>query len=498
MTTLHLRKSIGRSPWRCGFLLLVLACFGLSPTAQALLPPPAPDGGYPNQNTAEGTNALFRLTTGIQNTAIGGSALFSNTTGAYNTATGFDALGRNTTGSQNTANGFAALFGNTTGIQNTATGYVALSSNTTGGQNTATGYGALNLNTIGSSNTANGFGALGSNTTGTNNTATGFGALNLNSTGGSNTANGFGALGSNTTGSSNTATGVGALSRNTTGPDNTANGLDALGSNTAGYHNTANGFQALSANTTGNYNTANGVQALYSNTTANDNTANGYQALFNNTGNSNIALGNSAGSNLTTGSFNIDIGNAGVAGDARKIRIGTVGTETVTFISGIHGVAVTGTAVVVSGSGQLGVAPSSARFKDAIKPMGNASKGILALKPVIFRYKKDIDPDTIPQFGLVAEEVEKVNPDLVARDAEGKPYTVRYEAVNAMLLNEFLKEHQKVQDLEKQIETLTAGLQKVGAQLAAASPSRGGLEAIKFAAGRIRGGGPAPQVVKNP
>src|SRR5205085_8486171 len=136
-----------------------------------------------------------------------------------------------------------------------------------------------------------------------------------------------------------------------------------------------------------------------------------------------------------------------------------------TFIAGIHGVAVTGSTVTVNSSGQLGVAPSSAQFKEAINPMDKASEAILALKPVTFRYKHELDPDGIQQFGLVAEEVEKVNPDLVARDEQGKPYTVRYDAVNAMLLNEFLKEHRKVEQLEKQVAALTAGLQKVSVQL---------------------------------
>ena len=187
-------------------------------------------------------------------------------------------------------------------------------------------------------------------------------------------------------------------------------------------------------------------------------------------------MGYLAGDNLTTGSNNIDIGNVGVAGEAAKIRIGTAGTQTAAFIAGIRGVAVTGAAVVVSSSGQLGVAPSSERFKDEIKPMDKASEAILALKPVTFRYKHELDPEGIPQFGLVAEQVEKVNPDLVARDEQGKVYTVRYEAVNAMLLNEFLKEHRKVEDLEKdlrativqqqkEIEALTTGLQKVSAEL---------------------------------
>jgi hypothetical protein len=193
--------------------------------------------------------------------------------------------------------------------------------------------------------------------------------------------------------------------------------------------------------------------------------------LDNSTGSNNIALGNSAGHNLS-GSNNIDIGNQGVVGESGTIRIGTQGTQTKAFIAGIHGVPVTGVAVKVSATGQLGIQPSSARFKDEIRPIDKASEAILALKPVAFRYKKDVDRERTLQFGLVAEDVEKVNPDLVARDADGKPYTVRYDAVNAMLLNEFLKEHLHVQEQDaiiarqqKQIEALTAAVQKVSAQL---------------------------------
>jgi len=236
--------------------------------------------------------------------------------------------------------------------------------------------------------------------------------------------------------------------------------------------NTAIGIDA-STNTTGYANTATGTEALFFNTTACCNTAYGFAALFNNTiGGSNIALGNNAGFNLTTGSNNIDIGNAGLAGDSGYIRIGVSGVQTKTFIAGISGASGTGNPVVINANGRLGVRPSSQRFKDEIKPMDEASEAILALKPVTFRYKKEIDPDRTAEFGLVAEDVENVNPALVARDADGKAFTVRYEAVNAMLLNEFLKEHRKVQQLEanavrqqKQIEALTAGLQKVSAQL---------------------------------
>jgi uncharacterized coiled-coil protein SlyX len=488
MTTLHLGNSISRSPLRRGCLLiaLALACFGLSPIAQAVTP--APDGGYGGNNTAEGTQALFSLTTGANNTALGGAALFHNTSASGNTATGFRALFFNTTGISNTANGSQALYYNTTGYANTATGLRALFENTTGIYNTAHGDSALYSNTTGAEDTADGAFALFHNTTGSN-----------------NTANGDTALLGNTTGSDNTANGAQALLRNTTGEGNTANGVAALAINTTGGGNTANGTNALYSNTIGNNNTVNGGSALFSNTTGGDNTADGSGALsFNTTGSANIALGDNAGLNLTTGNNNIDIGALGVAGESNKIRIGTVGTQQATFIAGISGVTVAGgVGVIVDSNGQLGTVVSSERFKDEIKPMDKASEAILALKPVTFHYKKELDPEGVPQFGLVAEQVEKVNPDLVARDAQGEIYTVRYEAVNAMLLNEFLKEHRTVQELkstaakqeatitqlkstvaqqqkdfqaaaaheQEQIGALTADLQKVSAQVEMSRPA---------------------------
>ena len=337
--------------------------------------------------------------------------------------------------------------------------------------NTVLGDDAL-LNNLGVDNTAIGANALYSNTTGNFNTATGIDALFSNTTGINNTANGNGALVSNTTANNNTANGVAALAQNTTGFNNTANGVGALEFNRTGDNNMANGFQALHSNTTGGRNTASGVSALNHNTTG-----------FNN-----IALGFLAGDNLTIGNNNIDIGNKGVAGEGNVIRIGKQGTQTATYVAGVSGATVTGTAVVVNGSGQLGVAPSSQRYKEQIQPMDKASEAILALKPVTFRYKKELDPQGIPQFGLVAEEVEKVNPDLVARDEQGKPYSVRYEAVNAMLLNEFLKEHRKVEKLEatvaqqqkdfqKEIQSLAgivkeqaSQIQKVSAQVEMSKP----------------------------
>ena len=415
-------------------IALALGRFGLSPQARAVDPPP--DGGYPNQNTAEGEDALLSLTLGFSNTAIGYHALYSNTTGGNNTAVGFDALLSNTTSSDNTAVGFDALLSNTTGFGNTANGYAALQSNTT----------------------ADG-----------------------------NTANGYIALSSNTTGIGNTATGYQTLIVNTTGDRNTANGIDALFSNTTGSFNTAIGGSTLASNTTGGDNTATGVNALINNTTGNGNTATGLYALQNNTtGSSNIALGTFAGTNLTTGDNNIDVGNAGVSAEANTIRIGTAGTQTNAYMSGIYQTTVArGLAVVIDSTGHLGTKGSSERFKDAIKPMDEASEAIHALKPVTFHYKKDLDPEGIPQFGLVAEEVAKVNPDLVARDDQGKIYTVRYDAVNAMLLNEFLKEHRTVQELKSnaakqeatiakqqtQIEALISGLQKVSDQLELSKPA---------------------------
>jgi hypothetical protein len=355
--------------------------------------------------------------------------------------------------------------------------------------NTVQGDNAL-VNNTGTDNTAIGFNVLELNTTGTNNTAIGSNALFSNTNGFHNTAIGDRALFSNTTSFDNTATGHSALFGNTTGDNNTAIGSRALWQNTTGRTNTAIGSTALLENTAGNNNTATGTGALTSNTTGSDNTATGDAALFGNTtGSNNIAVGAIAGFNLTRGNNNIDIGSPGVAGEANTIRIGVQGTQTATFIAGISGTPLgPGVAVGVNVNGQLGVRPSSARYKEAIQPMDNASEAIHALKPAKFRYKKELDPDGISQFGLVAEEVEKVNPDLVARDEQGKPYSVRYEAVNAMLLNEFLKEHRKVEKLEatvaqqqkdfqKEIQSLAgivkeqaSQIQKVSAQVEMSKP----------------------------
>ncbi len=337
---------------------------------------------------------------------------------------------------------------------------------------TAEGCDALNVLTTGEANTGLGWRALFSDTTGNFNTAVGAGALVLN-TGEDNTAVGAAAGLLNTTGLGNVAVGAGALVDNDSGSFNTAIGSAALNSNTTANDNTAVGSGALAVNAIGTGNTGIGRQALLS-TTGNGNTALGAFALQNvETGGDNIALGNGAGQGLITGDNNIYIGsNVSSSTESNNIRIGTQGTQMATFIAGISGATVSGTAVVVNGFGQLGVASSSKRFKNEIKPMDKTSEAIFALKPVTFRYKKEIDPAGVSQFGLVAEDVARVNQDLVVRDKEGKPYTVRYDQVNAMLLNEFLKEHRKVEKLEanavrqeKQIEALTAGLQKVSAEV---------------------------------
>jgi hypothetical protein len=319
---------------------------------------PAPDGGYPGGNTAEGQNALFSLTTGGFNTGVGFFALRANTSSRFNTAVGAGTLLANTA-DRNTANGAAALLSNGTGVDNTAIGAFALLNNTQGNSNTATGAGALFSN-------------------------------------------------------------IGSF--------NTANGVDALHNNGNASANTAIGAGALTQNLSGNGNTALGVNAGFNVTTA-----------------TNVIAISSTAANVSDTCF---IGN---------IRgVGTVNNNAIP--------------VLIDSDGQLGTVSSSLRFKKDIEAMDKSSEAILALKPVTFHYKSD--STNRPEFGLIAEEVAKVNPDLVVRDNQGEIYTVRYEAVNAMLLNEFLKAHRKVQELEanaarqqEQIEALTAGLQKASAQL---------------------------------
>ncbi len=400
-----IKTSIGRPFLRSSLILIALALgfVALGPMARAVVP--APDGGYPGGNTAEGQNALFSLTTGGYNTAVGFFSLRGNTTSSFNTALGAGTLAANT-GDQNTATGAAALFSNTTGTFNTANGALALFSNTTGYNNTA---------------------------------------------------NGLYSLFSNIDGAGNTAVGADALARNIHGNDNTAIGILALLSNTTGGNNTAVGWSALASNIDQNDNTAIGSHALYRNTGA-GNLAIGSGALDSNTsGSFNVAI--NGGRNLTTGIFNIAIANDGVAGESNTTRIGILQNRC--FISGIREVT-TGVPdainVMIDSGGQLGTVSSSRRFKKEIKPMDRASEAILGLKPVTFHYKSD--KAGTPQFGLIAEEVAEVNPDLVVRDKNGEIYSVRYDQVNAMLLNEFLKEHRTVQELKSAMARQEATIAK--------------------------------------
>jgi hypothetical protein len=384
------------TPTRRLVIALMVLCFGLLPQAQAVSPPP--DGGYPGNNTAEGTSALFSLSSGVANTALGFQALYYNTTSSYNTV-----------------EGFRALFSNTTGAQNTATGSSGLLSNTTGSFNTANGVNALYFNTTGTNNTASGARALFDNVGGIQNTAVGALAL-FHSTGSNNTALGFAAAYSND------------YSHYNTGFLNTAIGANALAGGDGGSYNTAIGASALAGVTTfggGNYNTAVGFQAL----------------LNGNFSNNNIALGAFAGTNVYSAEHVICIDAAGA------------NVSNTTWIGSVYGVTTqsgTTAPVVVSDTGQLGTVASSERFKKDISTMEKASDVILALRPVTFHYKSDAKGT--PQFGLIAEEVAKVNPALVLPDKEGKPYTVRYDAVNAMLLNEFLKEHRKVKQQAREMQ----------------------------------------------
>jgi Chaperone of endosialidase len=385
-------------------LLALFSLFAAGREAQAVVPPP--DGGYPSFTTAEGQKALFSLTTGAANTAVGWSALLTNATGSFNTATGAGALLFNTA-DENTAFGAAALLFNTIGERNTAIGAAALLNNTEGGENTAIGDRALS---------------------------------------------------SNTTGNFNTAVGDQALLNNITGQGNTAIGDTALANNPPGNFNTAIGTSAL-LNTTGAQNTGIGANTLAHNTAGNSNTAIGHGALFSSTGSGNIALGQNAGGSVTTASNVICIGASGANVDG-GCYIGNayfnvqpiVGTDP--------------DSVTITSTGRLGRGNvSSRRYKHDIQPMDKASEMLYTLKPVSFRYNKEYDATQTLAFGLIAEEVAKVYPDLVGRNPKGEPESVRYEQINAMLLNEFLKEHRKVEKLEATVADLAAQLQKVTAQV---------------------------------
>jgi hypothetical protein len=382
-----------------------------------------PSGGVP---VVINSNGQLGAPASTSNTALGLQALESNTAGTYNTATGVTALAGNTDGTANTASGYSALLNNTTGSSNTAVGYQALLANSTGSDNTAVGFGA------------------GTYATGGNNTLIGFWA-GLYTNGSNNTASGYQALMSNT-GTNNTAVGSQALQGGAieasanSGGDNTAIGSGALINNSSGGGNTALGFEALNSNTTGINNTAIGGLALY----------------YNTTGCCNIAIGPNA-ANLVSGgnSNNIHIGSQGASGDSGVIRIGTQGSQTSFFVTGVNGVT-TGSndaiPVLIDASGQLGTVSSSRRYKEDIQDMGDASRDLMRLRPVTFRYKKPFADGSKPiQYGLIAEEVDEVYPDLVAHSADGQIETVKYQVLDSMLLNEVQKQNQRAQQQDETI-----------------------------------------------
>jgi hypothetical protein len=387
-----------------------------------------------NGNTAIGLSALASNTTGSNNTAVGSDALAVNNTGVHNTAVGADTLASNTTGSANTAVGNQTLQSNTTGGGNTAVGGLSLTTNTTGGDNTAIGQWSLEFNTTGSNNTASGQAALESNTTGSGNVAVGQAALTTNTTGNGNTAVGYQAMMTNNAGGS-VAVGQDAMQLSINACCDAAFGQNALQNNTFGQQDTALGGLALSSNTTGNNNIAVGFQAATS-----------------------VSGGNSN---------NIHIGNAGASGDTGAIKIGTSGTQTSFFAAGINGVTVAGAVdVMINSSGQLGTVLSSQRYKEDIQDMGEASSGLLRLRPVTFRYKQPYEDGSKPiDYGLIAEEVAQVYPDLAVRGADGQIQTVQYQKLTPMLLNEVQKQAEENRRQAEQIRLLEERLAALEALL---------------------------------
>ena len=401
-----------------------------------------------NGNTAIGLSALTSNTTGTNNTAVGSDALAVNTIGEHDTAIGAYALQSNTTGGANTAVGNEALQSNTTGSGNTAVGGLSMTTNTTGNDNAAIGQWSLENTTTGSNNTASGQAALEDNTTGSGNTATGQNALNANTTGNQNTAVGFQAMMTNNAGGS-AAFGANAMQLSIDACCDAAFGTQALQNNTFGQQDTAIGGLALSNNTTGNNNIAVGFQAATSVTGANSN--------------------------------NIHIGSVGASGDGAAansgvIRIGTPGTQTSFFAAGVTGVT-TGLAgavnVVVDGNGQLGTISSSARFKEDINDMGDASSGLLRLRPVTFRYKQPyLDGSKPLDYGLIAEEVADVYPDLVVKNADGQVQTVQYQKLTPMLLNELQKQAEQIRQQAEQNRLQTEQIRSLEDRLAALEAAR--------------------------
>ena len=416
-------------------------------------------------NSAFGYGALFYTLTGNHNTGVGTQALNFNSSGSWNTASGFASLYFNSTGSYNTSTGAWALAYNTTGVGNTADGYQALYASATGGYNTAFGYEALAANS-GSNNVALGASALAANTTGENNNAAGFQSLYANTSGYNNNAAGFDSLYSNSIGNRNNAMGVQSLYSNTTADDNNAMGFAALFGNTTGYRNNAVGSQAMYFNTVGFANNAQGYMTLYRNTSGTFNNAVGYLALYNNTtGSYNVAIGQYAGYNQTSGSSDIYIANQGVAAESGVIRIGAPSTQTAAYIAGISNSRVTGAAVYVTSSGQLGVLASSERYKVGIASMGTNTQKLGQLRPVSFHLKTE--PNGVLQYGLIAEEVERIYPELVIRDDSGKIQGVRYDELAPILVNEVQQQQKQLLELKQQFAEMAETNRQMQAALLA-------------------------------
>jgi len=372
----------------------------------------------------------------------------------------------------NLAQGENALQENTTGVINTAVGVNALQFNTTGDYNTAVGAWALRKNTTGQQNTGVGTESLKNNTTGNFNSALGRNSLTSNETGISNTAVGAYALDKNTTGSFNVAVGVEALRSNTVGEYNSSFGHWSLMDNQNGKSNTASGAYALQKNTSGSWNVAYGLQALINNTTGSSNTAIGTESLKNNTeGSNNIVIGTMAGELLTTGSHNIVIAHKGVAEEEKTIRIGSSENQTRAFLAGVLGVttgANDAVPVMIDSEGQLGTVSSSRRFKEDIHDLSEAEtqERLQNLRPVTFRYKKAFnDGDKPVQYGLIAEEVAEVFPELVVFNQDGQPETVKYHLLTPLLLQQVQEQQAQLQQKEQQLKQLEQRLQKLEAAM---------------------------------
>jgi len=416
-------------------------------------------------NTAVGAYALNLNVNGSHNTAVGRDALYSTTAGT-NTAVGWTALRSNTTGDGNVGLGSGTLWSNSVGSRNTAVGEGGTLFNNTADNNTAIGWASLHSNTTGAGNVGLGANSLWANTEGSGNTAIGDAALFSNVTGGSNTAVGAGALLQNTSGNVNTAVGNGALGVNTTGFENTGIGAGALGTNTEGYANTAIGLAALGDNTTGASNAALGFAALRSNVSGTLNAALGRDALWDlASGGGNVGIGAAAGVGLTTGSNNVYVAaGAGAADEEGVIRVGTSGLHTKVFTQGISGVAVTGDPVYVQPDGQLGtVAASSRQLKRQIETLVPNGEWLERLRPVAFRYLPELDPSGSTQYGLIAEEVAEVAPELVVFSPSGQPAGVRYHLLSVLLLGELQEQYRvsreqsaRIAELLRRVEALAA------------------------------------------